>query len=954
MASAARVESLILLWGILCGGPATAQETQVLCDFEGPAELKLWEINSGVPRLTSEQPLQGSHSLEITFDPDARYHGAYLNSFRLPKDWSGYDALVLDVLNPGPGPLDASLLIADQAWQESGGSYWNRHNSVRSFPPGRTEWVIPIRGLYRGEAGSRNNDIRRNIDPDSIVRVDFGFGGHGKAGRVVIDHLRLARTASADHVWAFDFGPEDQAETLGWTSVAADTRYDRQRGYGWGPEGGTPWPGAARDTTFGCSLLQDFCEAGGYRFRVDVPKGKYRVNVWFENSGYWGGEQAKHSQRKILHNGNVVWSESRPDEAAHSLYRFEQIEPVGVDLWDTYMAPELAKPASFDVAVDGDGFQLQFEADVTWGSKVAALVVHRAGDPDGSKWLGDEVEKMAKEFRSKALCLDPPATEFVASPAWQNTGLVAWNVGIEDDIVAHSTPPAIATDGAVRLGPAPQSLKLSRLALRGEFEPFCLAIRPFRDHGTCSLELEPFQGPSRVSATTSIVWYNTSRGFGKVAYHVRPHTLREQSTVDLSKGVTREIIVTALIPRDAAPGRYRSALRITKADAGLLLRVPLELSVSSAVLERETDFYMGYFGLMPPGLIPEDERDRVLDETLGLLRSHGMNAVSGGPNLRLAGWKNGRPEIDFGEVDRFMERLKRHGFNRAVNGYGGLRLAGLHDRYIQGETGRKVEKESGLPYLQALQRTWQVVDAHARQAGWPLIYYAMCDETRVRRVAEQELEFMKLMAGVSRAFPNTVRTSGSYSVFFDRRPDDLEDMLTWHQRFFEALDVSSLNNHDPTVMAEAKKLGKEIHIYNQGRARYSFGLYQWSEYQKGVRARWQWHLNVLHGYQFFDLDGREPDTAMICYGRDQVYPTIHFERCREGAEDFYLLQALSHHIDRLREAGEDRNQLRAAEKTLESMTATVALNQREPPEGYDGDVMKRALVEALEGLIARE
>ena len=31
---------------------------------------------------------------------------------------------------------------------------------------------------------------------------------------------------------------------------------------------------------------------------------------------------------------------------------------------------------------------------------------------------------------------------------------------------------------------------------------------------------------------------------------------------------------------------------------------------------------------------------------------------------------------------------------------------------------------------------------------------------------------MKLLAEVSRAFPQTVRTSGSYSVAFDRRPED--------------------------------------------------------------------------------------------------------------------------------------------------------------------------------------
>ena len=226
----------------------------------------------------------------------------------------------------------------------------------------------------------------------------------------------------------------------------------------------------------------------------------------------------------------------------------------------------------------------------------------------------------------------------------------------------------------------------------------------------------------------------------------------------------------------------------------------------------------------------------------------------------------------------------------------------------------------------------------------------MCDETRVRQVAEEEQEFMKLLAEVSRDFPQTIRTSGSYSVSFDRRPEDLDDMLAWHQRFFQALDVSSLNDHDPSVMAEAKKLGKEIHIYNQGQTRYSFGLYQWSEYRKGVRARWQWHLNVLHGYQFFYLDGREPDTAMICYGRKRIYPTIHFERCREGAEDFYLMQTLSNRIEALRASGKESKELQAAETLLESTTAPVAINQRQAPEGYDADAMKAALVEALERL----
>jgi hypothetical protein len=350
---------------------------------------------------------------------------------------------------------------------------------------------------------------------------------------------------------------------------------------------------------------------------------------------------------------------------------------------------------------------------------------------------------------------------------------------------------------------------------------------------------------------------------------------------------------------------------------------------------------------MPSSLIPAERGWDVLDETLRMLREYGMNAVCGGPSWTLKGWQNGQPVIDYGDLDRFFGLLRKHGFTKAIGGYGGLRFRGLHDRYQKGAAGAKVEQQSGLPYEEAVMRAWRTFDRTAREKKWPPIFYAMCDETRVRDVAERELAFMKIMDKAHRAFPDTLIPSGSYSVHFDKRPTSKDDLLYWHQRFFENLAVSSLNLHDETVMAEAKKLGRDVHIYNQGRTRYSFGLYQWSEYRKGVKARWQWHLNILHGYQFFDLDGREPDTAMICYGRKGIYPTIHFERCREGAEDFYLYNTLWKLTEEKGRAGVDVSRPKAL---LEGMTRKVKLNQRQAPEGYDPDAFKLRVIEAIEKL----
>jgi len=128
---------------------------------------------------------------------------------RPPGDWSAYDALQLDVFVPGQAPVAAEVMICDKAWQAKV-SYWNRHNGPATFGPGQNTWTIPVRGMYRGEAGSRNNDIKRDIDPDGITVLVFTF-----QGTVIVDNLRLVKAERPKGIWAFDFGPASQAVQLG-------------------------------------------------------------------------------------------------------------------------------------------------------------------------------------------------------------------------------------------------------------------------------------------------------------------------------------------------------------------------------------------------------------------------------------------------------------------------------------------------------------------------------------------------------------------------------------------------------------------------------------------------------------------------------------------------------------------------------------------------------------------
>ncbi|MBN2451391.1 MAG: hypothetical protein JXR77_13450, partial [Lentisphaeria bacterium] len=275
---------------LVFGGSFSNAAERLLCAFDSPGDLRQWEFGSGTSSIAPLPGKPDTQALHLVFDPAGQYQPGYMTWNRVQGDWNGFDVLVLDVFNPADQPLSGYVLVADQAWADKGRTYWNRHNASTTFPPGLSTWSIPVSGLFRGEAGSRNNDIPRNIDPDHIIRLDFGFGRKGQGGEVYLARLRLFKAERVPGIQAFDFGPPQQPVMPGWTPVSHASAFDAEQGFGWGPEGGQPWDGAARDTTFGTALTQDFCESRGYSFRVAVQPGRYAVLFVLENCGYWGGE----------------------------------------------------------------------------------------------------------------------------------------------------------------------------------------------------------------------------------------------------------------------------------------------------------------------------------------------------------------------------------------------------------------------------------------------------------------------------------------------------------------------------------------------------------------------------------------------------------------------------------------------------------------------------------------
>ncbi len=886
---------------LVVNGRAALGGEKVIKDFETDSDVAFFDISSGKAELSGEHATPGKKSLKLA-------PGTYLSSSKMPRVWTGYDALEVDFFNDTGAAINLEILVGDAAWGAKR-DYWNRYNASTVIPPGKSTFSLSTTGMYRGEAGSRFHDLKTPIDPGSIIRMDFGIGKAEK-GFVYMGKIRLIKSDIPAGIFAFDFGNESQVLQPGFKPITWNTVYTKETGYGL--RSALRMENRARDNTFPTKLYRDFVELStdsqGGEFVVDLANGSYHVFIVYEDCGYWEGEAANPIKRYIEAEGKVAWSEDRGERGGtwEPDHHFENTEPKpGDDFWKLYMEYIFA-PKEFDVEVADGQLNLKFFADKPWSSKVAAVIIYpNSIKAEGEKFVKGVVEAQRTEFADNAVEIATPAGgSLEAIPAEEKSkGYIFFLTDYAKDTCLTTVP-----------DPAQIKREKSVYAALGRSEPVSFAVRPLKDMGKAKVVVGDFKGSAGVISAdkceSSVVRHLGIRRSG-ISYSILPQMLRSFTTVDLPANLTREFYVTVRVPDDAAPGEYAGSITLTS-DAGLNEVLNVKLTVLPFKLDN-SDYVFGFFGAIP-------------DEKIGrMLVEYGMNSLSGGPDIGLSGWDAKKePILDFTAMDKYMAMLKRSGFSREICGYSGLQVQHISYLKDDGFFG-KWEKETGLGYAELLKAVFDKVQAHAKEAAWLPFTYNLCDETRNEEVAANEVKQMKAIAAAA----PWLKTTGQYSVTYK----DGADPKNYHQWIFEALRSSGLNIHDESVMKKAKELGKEIYIYNQGQSRYSFGAYQWSEYSKEVRGRFQWILHIQHGFQFFDLDGREPDPSVIFYGVDGPIPTLALLRCRAGAEDFYYCQTLANLIKK------NPGSPAAAEAAamLKSVTDRIKVNENNKPAWLDED-----------------
>ncbi len=315
---------LLLALLLLTMGSLAYADSSLLCGFETKAGLAAPPDQTLTGELSDQHVTEGSHSFSLPVEET-------LSLSELPKDWSGYEAVELDVYLEAPVPYPLRVEIRDAAWQTKP-TYWNSFRAEYGLRPGANTIAIPVTGLYRGEMGSRYNDLKTAIDPKQIVQVLLAFDSRRRrdtkaprsGARVYLDNLRLTKASRPAGVFAFDFGPVDQAVAPGFTPISPESAYSETVGWGWQDP---KLLGPAWDVTFPTRLLQDSIDIGKATFRVKVAPGKYHVMVFFEDLGYWDGEAAQFTRRVVCgHNWQQVQERKQWGKLDY-VYRFEDREP---------------------------------------------------------------------------------------------------------------------------------------------------------------------------------------------------------------------------------------------------------------------------------------------------------------------------------------------------------------------------------------------------------------------------------------------------------------------------------------------------------------------------------------------------------------------------------------------------------------------------------------------------
>jgi len=819
------------------------------------------------------------------------------------QDWTGYDYLRADLYNDAKVPSKLYVEIRDSATS----GYWTRVNYNTVIPPGKSRFILPIRQLYVGEKSRPG----RMLILSGIRRLVFSIGKK-PAGALFVDNIRLQRDDSAkkvmfDGLHAFDFGKSAGPVMEGFTQITPSTRYSKGRGYGL--RAAKIW--RTFDVLQPDPLYQDFIciESGG--LSVDVPDGKYRVIVNYDNpSGFWGEYQV-YRKRSILAEGRPVVTDTM-DFAAFKkkYYRFWDVEDLpGDNTFDKYQKAYY-RERSFDVEVSDGRLDIGFKG-ANWACSVSSVIVFPMSKIEaGRRFLKYVEDKRRFHFDNyfKRITHAPTGDKLEPSAADKTRRYVTFVRDYMEDVYYNDTPLKSELGKPV-----------TGRGFAGLHEPLTFSVLPLGDLGGTTASVTDLSGPAGTIPSRDVdiayVSYRLSRvTMAGSVYTIKPRLLTSGPTVDMPKGLTRRFWLTVRIPAGSEAGAYRGKVMI-KPSVGGASEIPIQFIVRKGSLDA-VDIPAGPWShtIRTPWYETDPDasahNDMMVRKSLAKLRAYGFTSFSGLPIVTYKGFKDGKPLLDFSVGDAQMKAARQAGFAMPVVTYcrfGGL---GLYYRDLE-----QMKTAGFSDYSAFIKAIFRAVQDHAEKNNWLDVYWNLGDEP----IGDDLTRSIANASAYKKAFPKGPPYFTAASSFSGSRTDDPHFILS------KNLHVANWNGHDEDSVNLIRRSGGNWAFYN-GSNRWTYGVYMYkAAKQFDMKFRLSWHWNCAAGDPYYALDCREDDYAWCNSSpAGDLVPSVRFERLREGLDDYRRMLTLA----RLSQEEPDTPAAKSAGVLIEKTLASFKLGQR--------------------------
>ena len=100
---------------------------------------------------------------------------------------------------------------------------------------------------------------------------------------------------------------------------------------------------------------------------------------------------------------------------------------------------------------------------------------------------------------------------------------------------------------------------------------------------------------------------------------------------------------------------------------------------------------------------------------------------------------------------------------------------------------------------------------------------------------------------------------------------------------------------------------------NAGAGRFPFGLFFWKMTKYGVRGKVEWYYNL----------GNNERGSVVRTDGEMIYPTLDYERSREGIDDLKYLCKLEQMVAEARKANKAADEVKKAEATLTAIADSI-------------------------------